>query len=204
MKKTLAPIAGSAAILLALTACGESEEDQALRGMLDCPEDRSIEDCQEEQEAEIAESTEEWGDEPEVSSEQGDEGGDVDPAREASELFRYDQTAVYRDPDTGQEMGVFSIQYIDAEYDCEGSSAIAASVYVSTVGEGQPVSLSAEDFYLINEDGEFLDGAPAEGCEAALEVPQDSEGEGVLVFDAESSTGAIGLDSEQSSAFWEF
>lgn len=190
--------AGTAVLTLGLTGCGESQEDEALRGMLDCPEDRSIEDCQEDQRAEIDESMEDWDEDP-MTEDSGDQQAQMGLP---DEEFSFGQTAAYRDPDTGQELGVFTVEYVDKAYDCNGAPAVAAEITVNTVGQDTPVALSPEDFIFMMDETGLTQGAAASGCEATLEVPADSEGSELLVFDVEQAEGAIALDNEHSSAFW--
>lgn len=144
------------------------------------------------------------GSEPHGQEDSVDTVEHVDPARSSTEEFDYGSSAVFRDQDTGQDLGTFSVNYVDTAHDCNGSAVVAVEVGANTINKDDPISLDPSDFYFVDKDGETMDASAAEGCEADLEVPADSEGTELLVFDHQAEEGVIALDSEHSNAFWRF
>lgn len=133
-----------------------------------------------------------------------DEATQEDPERTPTESFEYDQHSVYRDPDTGQSLGTFTITYIDSDYDCDGQPATAVGVEVNTINEEESVTLNPEDFYFVDESGSTIDGSAAPGCDATLHARRNNITAETLIFDLEAESGQIGLINEHLNGYWSF
>lgn len=210
--KRVAPLAILSVGVLAITGCGsgseqseaEALEEDLLEGM-GCEDADSPEECGEQLAEEFAESAPEPGDMEYDDADWEDVPVDeMDTARMSTEPFDYGQTAALRDGRTGQDLGTIAINYIDNQYECNGSTVLAVEVEVNTVGESNPVTLTPSDFYLMDGMGEILDGAAPEGCETELNVAADDEGSELLLFDLDTDLGQVALDNEHSNAYWVF
>lgn len=200
-----APLAiTSAALLLTITACGPSAEEQAFLDGMGCEDGENAEECGER----LADDMMETAPEPQSFSGSDAESG-VDDAvqseyseRFASEPFNYDQHSVYRDPDTGAELGTITINSIDSSHEC----GIAVGVELNTVGESESVSLEEGTFVFIDDSGKTTEGAANPECDepATMKARADDITEQVLVFDVDMDTGSVALNTHDSTAFWTF
>lgn len=215
MKLFPAPaLALTTAGLLMLTGCGPSEEEQAFLDGMGCEDGESAEECGERRAEEMIADYEEGeeDDSPAPEAATQDEAQDTNeqpneyPEQLATEQFGYGQHSVYRDPDTGAELGTLTVNSIDSNYECADKNVLAAEVELNLVGESTSVTVDPERFVFIDEEGNFIEGSSVADCDegATLEAAAEDITTQLLVFDVQADAGSMALNTHESRAFWIF